>query len=83
MTEPKIRFRTDDGSAFPDWEEVRFGDVFTEISQKTSDTDTYPLYSLTIEDGVTAKSEKYERSYLLTKDEDNYKIKKLFKGIIL
>lgn len=74
MTEPKIRFRTDDGSAFPDWEEVRFGDVFTEISQKTSDTDTYPLYSLTIEDGVTAKSERYERSYLLTKNEDNYKI---------
>lgn len=69
-----VRFARPDGSDFPEWEDVRFGDVFTEIVRKTSDTETYPLFSLTIEDGVTAKTERYERSYLVKKAEDNYKI---------
>lgn len=70
----EVRFTRSDGSDFPEWENVRFGDVFTEIVRKTSDTETYPLFSLTIEDGVTAKTERYERSYLVKKAEDNYKI---------
>ena len=70
----EVRFTRRDGSNFPEWENVRFGDVFTEIARKTSDTETYPLFSLTIEDGVTAKTERYERSYLVKKTEDNYKI---------
>lgn len=69
-----VRFTRSDGSDFPEWENVRFGDVFTEIVRKTSDTETYPLFSLTIEDGVTAKTERYERSYLVKKAEDNYKV---------
>lgn len=70
----EVRFKRVDGSDFPEWEDIRFGDVFTEIVRKTSDTETYPLYSLTIEDGVTEKTERYERSYLVKKAEDNYKI---------
>ena len=38
-----------------------------------SDLDKYPLYSLTIEDGITPKTERYERSHLVKK-EDSYKI---------
>ena len=74
MAEPNLRFKRDDGTPFPAWADVRFGDVFTEIVRKTSDTQTYPLFSLTIENGVTAKTDRYERSHLLKKDEDNYKI---------
>lgn len=70
----EVRFTRPDGSAFPEWQEVRFGDLFTEVSRKTSDTQRYPLFSLTIEDGVTPKTERYERSYLVKKEEDNYKI---------
>lgn len=33
----------------------------------------YPLYSLTIEDGITAKTERYERSHLVKK-ENSYKV---------
>lgn len=33
----------------------------------TNDLDRFPLYSLTIEDGVTAKTERYERSHLVKK----------------
>ena len=59
---------------FPEWGTITFGDMFEEIKQKTSDTEKYPLYSLTIENGVTEKTERYERSFLVTKNEDNYKI---------
>lgn len=59
---------------FPEWGIITFGDMFEEIKQKTSDTEKYPLYSLTIENGVTEKTERYERSFLVTKNEDNYKI---------
>ena len=70
----KVRFKRVDGSDYPDWANVRFEDVFTEIVRRTSDIVTYPLFSLTIEDGVTAKTERYERSYLVKIEEDNYKI---------
>lgn len=73
MLVPKLRFKADDGSDFPEWETVCFGDIFKEIIERTNDIYTYPLYSLTIEDGVTPKTEQYERSYLVKK-EDSYKI---------
>ena len=39
-----------------DWEEVSFSDLFTSTSDYTDDLERYPLYSLTIEDGITAKT---------------------------
>ena len=27
MNEPKLRFKADDGSEFPDWEEKKLGDI--------------------------------------------------------
>ena len=34
MAEPKIRFKKDDGSYFPEWENIPMSDIFTEISEK-------------------------------------------------
>ena len=73
MIKPQLRFKDDEGFDFSEWETVCFGDVFKEIIERTNDIYTYPLYSLTIEDGVTPKTEQYERSYLVKK-EDSYKI---------
>lgn len=56
-----------------DWEEVQFSTLFTSTSDYTDDLGKYPLYSLTIEDGITAKTERYERSHLVKK-ENSYKI---------
>ena len=44
-----------------EWENVHFGDLFITKNEYTEDLDKYPLYSLTIEDGIIAKSERYER----------------------
>ena len=56
-----------------DWEEVSFSTLFTSTSDYTDDLTQYPLYSLTIEDGITPKTERYERSHLVKK-ENSYKI---------
>ena len=56
-----------------DWEEVSFSTLFTSTSNYTDDLTQYPLYSLTIEDGITPKTERYERSHLVKK-ENSYKI---------
>ena len=56
------------------WKKARFGDFFTEHTEKTADTKTYPICSLTIEDGVILKPEKYFREFLITKEGESYKI---------
>jgi type I site-specific deoxyribonuclease (specificity subunit) len=56
-----------------EWGEVHFSTLFSENSSHTDDLEKYPLYSLTIEDGITAKTERYERSHLVKKD-NSYKV---------
>ena len=56
-----------------EWNEISFSTLFTSTSDYTDDLDKYPLYSLTIEDGITPKTERYERSHLVKKG-DSYKI---------
>lgn len=55
------------------WNDVPFSTLFTSTSEYTDDLKQYPLYSLTIEDGITAKTERYERSHLVKK-ENSYKV---------
>lgn len=50
------------------------GEILQERNNRTSEFENYPLYSLTIENGVTPKTERYERSSLVTKTEDLFKI---------
>lgn len=63
------------GTLVNDWTFVTAGDIFTDSSETSSDKSKYPLYSLTIENGVTPKSERYEREFLLKDAENNeYKV---------
>ena len=57
-----------------DWEKNKMKDILEERKEYTTDQDTYPLFSLTIEKGVVEKTDRYERQYLVTKDGDNYKV---------
>ena len=66
---PKLRF-----NEFNDeWNKVKISSIVQELKIKTGNTEKYPLWSLTIENGVTLKTDRYERSFLVKKD-DNYKI---------
>ena len=69
---PRIRF----SSFTDDWEQRKLGEILQERNSRTSDFESNPLYSLTIESGVTPKTDRYERSSLVTKTEDLFKIVK-------
>ena len=60
-------------SRFPKWQTSCLGDYFTEETIRTSNSKSTPLVSLTVEDGITPKTERYYREFLVTKDGDNYK----------
>ena len=59
-----------------DWEQRKLGEILQERTVRTSDFKNNPLYSLTIENGVTPKTDRYERSSLVTKTEDLFKVVK-------
>lgn len=61
------------GIVSSEWENTSFSTLFTTTSDFTEDNAKYPLYSLTIENGITAKTERYERSFLVKKN-NSYKI---------
>ena len=58
MNEPKLRFKADDGSRFPDWEKKPFGDVVSEFKVKTKVEDEDTLLSCAI-NGVFLNSELF------------------------
>ena len=66
---PKIRFK-----GFTDtWEQRKLGEVFEQTSNFVNPNDgNVELWSLTVEDGLTPKSERYNREFLVKKD-DNFK----------
>ncbi|UVJ20392.1 restriction endonuclease subunit S [Staphylococcus aureus] len=66
---PELRFPEFEG----EWEDVKFVSIFQEVSNKTSDLAKYPLFSLTVEKGITSKTERYKRDFLVKKS-DNFKI---------
>lgn len=67
---PEIRF-----CGFTDaWEQRKLSGILCEKNERTSDFNSFPLYSLTIENGITPKTNRYERSSLVTKTEDLFKI---------
>lgn len=66
---PEIRF---DGFTY-DWEQRKLGDVFEQTSNLVNPKeDEIELWSLTVEDGLTKKSDRYNREFLVKKD-DNFK----------
>ena len=69
----ELRFKDDDGNEFPVWEQKSLGEVFVQTNETCTPCNEIPLYSLTIEDGLTEKTDRYNREYL-TKKDDGYKI---------
>ena len=66
---PELRF-----SEFTDdWEQRKLGEVFEQVSNFVNPNEgDVELWSLTVEDGLTPKSERYNREFLVKK-EDNFK----------
>ncbi|MBU1057603.1 MAG: restriction endonuclease subunit S [Proteobacteria bacterium] len=59
------------------WKKVKIGSLLTSRNKRSIPTEACPLYSLTIEDGITEKTDRYNRQALV-KDTNNKKYKIVF-----
>lgn len=72
MSKPKIRFKGYE----EDWEQRKLGEVFEQISNYVNpNQEDIELWSLTVEDGLTKKSERYNREFLVKKDDKFKKVR--------
>ncbi len=62
------------GAIPEEWDFVTIGSLFAERKERSSDQSKFPLYSFTIQDGVTPKTERYERRFLLKSEENEFSI---------
>jgi type I restriction enzyme, S subunit len=67
---PGLRFREFRGQG--EWAARELGEFITERALFAGKN--VPLFSLTIEDGVTPKTERYERAFLVKHEKDAYKV---------
>ena len=69
----EVRFKADDGNAFPDWEEKKLGDVFVERTERSKGGEA--LLSVTIAQGIVKQSETDKRN-IASENKSNYKVVK-------
>ena len=72
----EIRFKDDDDSDFPNWENKKFSSFLRAKNETPDVTDASPLASLTIENGIEAKSARYVRNFLVKDESNAYKLVK-------
>ena len=58
---PAVRFKADDGSEFPDWEEKRFRDIAKKIDRKATSESTSDIRMISQGEGFILQSRKYSR----------------------
>lgn len=69
----EVRFKADDGSDYPDWEEKKLKNILKEYKEYSAKDGSYEHVSLTKE-GVVPKSERYERDFLVKDVDKKYRI---------
>lgn len=69
----EVRFKADDGSGFPEWEEKKLGEVFIERTERSKGGES--LLSVTIAQGIVKQSETDKRN-IAAENKSNYKIVK-------
>ena len=57
MAKPTIRFK----GYQDDWEQRKLSELLVERNVQHSQSEEFPLVSFTVENGVTPKTERYER----------------------
>lgn len=69
----EARFKADDGSEFPDWEEKKLGEVMKVKDIKQIPSENVPLMAFIAYQGVTEKGDRYDRSFLVKSEKKKYK----------
>lgn len=69
----EVRFKREDGTEFPQWEERELSYCFEPRDTKQMPTDEAPLMAFIAYKGVADKGDRYNRSYLIKTDNKKYK----------
>lgn len=69
----EIRFKAEDGTDFPAWEDILLEEILVEYKEKNKNDGKYEHVSLTKE-GVVPKTERYNRDHLVTNDDKEYRV---------
>ena len=69
----EVRFKREDGSEYPEWEEKKLSYCFESRDTKQVPTDEAPLMAFIAYQGVADKGERYDRSYLVKTENKKYK----------
>lgn len=69
----EIRFKADDGTEFPAWDDVLLEEILEEYKEKNKNDGKYEHVSLTKE-GVVPKTERYNRDHLVAHDDKEYRV---------
>ena len=61
MKAPKLRFKADDGSEFPEWEEKKLGEITQKVVRKADDKSMADVRMISQGNGFILQSKKYSR----------------------
>ena len=75
----EIRFKREDGTDYPEWNEVFYSEFLKERDDKQPQSDEFPLCSFVAHKGVVPKGDRYNREFLVS-DKKGKKYKRTKKG---
>lgn len=71
MNEPKLRFKADDGSQFPDWEEKKLNEIAVRVTRKNKDNVTDIPLTISSVDGLIDQRDFFNK-VVASKDMSGY-----------
>jgi len=74
MNEPKLRFKADDGSEFPDWEEKKVANLFSKIKEKNKDGKIQNVITNSAEFGLINQRDFFDKDIAVDGKTENYTI---------
>lgn len=77
MNEPKLRFKADDGSQFPDWEKKKISDIFSKVKEKNKDGQNQNVITNSAEFGLINQRDFFDKDIAVDGKTENYTVIKM------
>lgn len=74
MIEPKLRFKVDDESQFPDWEEKKISDIFSKVKEKNKDGQNQNVITNSAEFGLINQRDFFDKDIAVDGKTENYTV---------
>lgn len=74
MIEPKLRFKADDVSQFPDWEEKKISDIFSKVKEKNKDGQNQNVITNSAEFGLINQRDFFDKDIAVDGKTENYTV---------